>query len=113
MGILDSTIFLCGQNQVHTSSWRHYHVVVCSGSSWLCDFSPLKVVFHLARSKYIRIKDGKANIFDKKLASEDLNFNGFHRWKTLQRHSLHFLVGSNTPGHSLRCYGGHRNNTRR
>ena len=34
MGVLDSAMFLCRHNQVHTS---HYVIIICSGS-WLCDF---------------------------------------------------------------------------
>ena len=45
MGILDPTMFLCRQNQAHTSSWRHYDTITCSDPSWLCDFSPREVEF--------------------------------------------------------------------
>ena len=38
-------MFLCRHNQVHTSFCCHYDVIICSGSSWLCDFSPRKLVF--------------------------------------------------------------------
>ena len=38
-------MFLCRHNQVHTSFCCHYDVIICGGSSWLCDFSPRKLVF--------------------------------------------------------------------
>ena len=44
LGILDSTMFLCRHNQVHTSFWCHYDVIICSGPSWLCKFPPHEVV---------------------------------------------------------------------
>ena len=37
MGVLDSAMFLCRHNQVHIS---HYVIIMCSGPSGLCDFSP-------------------------------------------------------------------------
>ena len=48
------------------SLWCHYVLIICSGSSWLCEFPPREVVFHLARSKYIRIKDAHCLSFSEK-----------------------------------------------
>ena len=45
MDVLDSAMFLCRQNQVHTSFWYHYVVIIWSGSPRLCDFSPREAGF--------------------------------------------------------------------
>ena len=51
--IVDSTMFLCPHNQVHTSFWYYYEVIACRSSdpSWLCKFPPCKVVFTLSDVK--------------------------------------------------------------
>ena len=55
MGLHDSVMFIiCRQNQVHSSSWRHYDVIICSGSSWLFDFSPREVVFILCKVQILQ-----------------------------------------------------------
>ena len=33
MDVLGSAMFLCRHSQVHTSSWRHYDVIICSSPS--------------------------------------------------------------------------------